>query len=103
MSCKGEDGFDVNKLLSIWQKLLQEKETLGFAIGKVNAGMEFNLDAALIPTRAVGYFLALLGRWFPVKVPLAVEWRGQRLWLAIHMEKMAIWRVCADIYITLSR
>ncbi len=60
VSCKGEDGFDVNKLLSIWQKLLKEKEALGFAIGKAKAGMDFNLDAAVDANKSRRAFLSTL-------------------------------------------
>ena len=60
VSCKGEEGFDVNKLLSIWQKLLKEKEALGLAIGKAKAGMDFNLDAAVDANKSRRAFLSTL-------------------------------------------
>jgi len=42
-----EEVFDVGKLISIWQKLLVEKEKLEKAINKAKTGMEFNLDVAV--------------------------------------------------------
>lgn len=44
MSCKSEEGFDVNKLLSIWQKLLKEKEALG--IRKTQVDYELTIDVS---------------------------------------------------------
>lgn len=59
-SRKAEEEFDVNKLLSIWQKLMTEKESLGQAIGKAKAGMDFNLDAAVDANKSRRMFLSTL-------------------------------------------
>lgn len=59
-SQKAEEGFDVNGLLSIWQKLMEEKESLGQAIWKAKAGMNFNLDAAVDANKRRRMFLAAL-------------------------------------------
>ena len=59
-SRKGEEGFDVGGLLTIWQKLMQEKEALGLAIGKAKAGMDFNLDAAVDANKSRRAFLTTL-------------------------------------------
>lgn len=48
VSRKADEGFDVGRLLGIWQELMEEKERLGAAIGKAKAGMDFNLDAAVV-------------------------------------------------------
>ena len=61
-SRKGEEGFDVGGLLTIWQKLMQEKEALGLAIGKAKAGMDFNLDAAVDANKSRRAFLSTLQR-----------------------------------------
>lgn len=59
-SRKGEEGFDIGGLLTIWQKLMQEKEALGLAIGKAKAGMDFNLDAAVDSNKSRRAFLTTL-------------------------------------------
>lgn len=46
-SRKSDEGFDVGKLLDIWQQLMAERDALGNAIGKAKVAMEFNLDAAV--------------------------------------------------------
>ena len=61
-SRKDEEGFDVGGLLIIWQKLMQEKEALGLAIGKAKAGMDFNLDAAVDANKSRRAFLSTLQR-----------------------------------------
>ena len=61
-SRKGEEDFDVGGLLTIWQKLMQEKEALGLAIGKAKAGMDFNLDAAVDANKSRRAFLSTLQR-----------------------------------------
>ena len=61
-SRKGEEGFDVGGLLTIWQKLMHEKEALGLAIGKAKAGMDFNLDAAVDANKSRRAFLSTLQR-----------------------------------------
>ena len=61
-SRKGEEGFDIGGLLTIWQKLMQEKEALGLAIGKAKAGMDFNLDAAVDANKSRRAFLSTLQR-----------------------------------------
>lgn len=62
VSRKDEDAFDVGKLLGIWQKVMHEKETLGLAIGKAKAGMDFNLDAAVDANKSRRAFLIVLQR-----------------------------------------
>ena len=62
VSRKDEDAFDVGKLLGIWQKVMHEKETLGLAIGKAKAGMDFNLDAAVDANKSRRAFLTVLQR-----------------------------------------
>ena len=59
-SRKGEEDFDIGGLLTIWQKLMQEKEALGLAIGKAKAGMDFNLDAAVDANKSRRAFLTTL-------------------------------------------
>lgn len=61
-SRKDEESFDVGGLLTIWQKLMQEKEALGLAIGKAKAGMDFNLDAAVDANKSRRAFLSTLQR-----------------------------------------
>lgn len=61
-SRKGEEGFDVGGLLTIWQKLMHEKEALGLAIGRAKAGMDFNLDAAVDANKSRRAFLSTLQR-----------------------------------------
>ena len=46
-SKKDAEAFPVDGLLGLWQKLMQERELLGQAIGKAKASMDFNLDAAV--------------------------------------------------------
>ncbi|WP_037325232.1 hypothetical protein [Anaerovibrio sp. RM50] len=46
-SNKEEEGYDVAKLLTIWQDLMAERKNLGLAIGKAKEGMPFNLDVAV--------------------------------------------------------
>ncbi len=60
VSCKDEEGFEVGRLLAIWQELMEEKERLGLAIGKAKAGMEFNLDAAVDGNKSRRAFLTML-------------------------------------------
>ncbi len=60
VSRKADEGFDVGRLLGIWQELMAEKERLGMAIGKAKAGMEFNLDAAVDGNKSRRAFLATL-------------------------------------------
>ena len=60
VSQKAEDGFDVGRLLSVWQDLMVEKERLGTAIGKAKANMEFNLDAAVDANKSRRAFLSTL-------------------------------------------
>ena len=60
VSQKSEEEFEVGKLLSIWQKLMVEKERLGLAIGKAKADMEFNLDAAVDANKSRRAFLSML-------------------------------------------
>ena len=61
-SRKDEEDFDIGGLLTIWQKLMQEKEALGLAIGKAKAGMDFNLDAAVDANKSRRAFLSTLQR-----------------------------------------
>ena len=60
VSRKSEEGFEVGKLLSIWQELMAEKERLGLAIGRAKAGMDFNLDAAVDANKSRRSFLFML-------------------------------------------
>ena len=60
VSRKAEEGFDVGRLLGIWQELMGEKERLGAAIGKAKAGMGFNLDAAVDANKSRRAFLGML-------------------------------------------
>ncbi|WP_338625739.1 formate dehydrogenase [Selenomonas sp. TAMA-11512] len=60
VSCKGEEGFAVERLITIWQELMEEKERLGQAIGKAKAGMRFNLDAAVEGNKSRRAFLSML-------------------------------------------
>ena len=46
-SKKDAEAFPVDGLLGLWQKLMQERELLGQAIGTAKASMDFNLDAAV--------------------------------------------------------
>ena len=59
-SRKGEEDFDIGGLLTIWQKLMHEKEALGLAIGRAKAGMDFNLDAAVDANKSRRAFLTTL-------------------------------------------
>ena len=60
VSRKADEGFDVGRLLGIWQELMEEKERLGAAIGKAKAGMGFNLDAAVDTNKSRRAFLSML-------------------------------------------
>ena len=60
VSRKADEGFDVGRLLGIWQELMDEKERLGAAIGKAKAGMGFNLDAAVDANKSRRAFLGML-------------------------------------------
>lgn len=60
VSQKSDEGFEVGRLLSIWQELMAEKERLGLAIGKAKAGMAFNLDAAVDGNKSRRAFLSML-------------------------------------------
>lgn len=60
VSRKADEGFDVGRLLGIWQELMGEKERLGAAIGKAKAGMGFNLDAAVDANKSRRAFLSML-------------------------------------------
>ena len=60
VSQKSEEGFEVVRLLAIWQELMAEKERLGLAIGKAKAGMDFNLDAAVDANKSRRSFLFML-------------------------------------------
>ena len=60
VSRKADEGFDVGRLLGVWQELMGEKERLGLAIGKAKAGMEFNLDAAVDDNKSRRAFLSML-------------------------------------------
>ena len=60
VSQKAEEGFDVGRLLVVWQELMAEKERLGTAIGKAKADMEFNLDAAVDANKSRRAFLSTL-------------------------------------------
>jgi len=60
VSRNSEEGFEVGKLLSIWQELMAEKERLGLAIGRAKAGMDFNLDAAVDANKSRRSFLFML-------------------------------------------
>ena len=44
-SRRSEEGFDVGKLLTTWQKLMTERDAIGIAIGKAKATMDFNLGS----------------------------------------------------------
>ena len=60
VSRKADEGFDVGRLLGIWQELMGEKERLGAAIGKAKAGMDFKLDAAVDANKSRRAFLGML-------------------------------------------
>ena len=60
VSRKADEGFDVGRLVGVWQELIEEKERLGLAIGKAKAGMEFNLDAAVDANKSRRAFLSML-------------------------------------------
>lgn len=60
VSSKAEEGFAVERLLTIWQTLIEEKERLGTAIGKAKAMMDFNLDVAVDSNRSRRDFLTML-------------------------------------------
>ncbi len=59
-SCKAEEGFDVGRLLGIWEELMEEKNRLSTAIGKAKADMDFNLDAAVDENKSRRAFLSTL-------------------------------------------
>lgn len=59
-SCKAEEGFDVGRLLGIWDELMDEKNRLSTAIGKAKADMDFNLDAAVDENKSRRAFLSTL-------------------------------------------
>ena len=60
VSHKSEDGFDVGKLLTIWQDLMAERDALGLAIAKAKAGMGFSLDAEVDGNKSRRAFLSTL-------------------------------------------
>ena len=60
VSCKAEEGFDVGRLLGIWEELMAERERLGAAISKAKAGMDFNLDGAVDGNKSRRAFLSML-------------------------------------------
>ena len=60
VSRKDEEGFDVGRLLVIWEELMEERDRLGAAIGKAKAGMNFNLDAAVDGNKSRRAFLVML-------------------------------------------
>lgn len=60
VSRKADEGFEVGRLLDIWQELMGEKDRLGFAIGRAKAGMDFNLDAAVDANKSRRAFLSML-------------------------------------------
>ena len=59
-SCKAEEGFDVGRLLGIWEELMEEENRLSTAIGKAKADMDFNLDAAVDENKSRRAFLSTL-------------------------------------------
>ena len=59
-SCKAEEGFDVGRLLGIWEELMEEKNRLSTAIGKAKADMDFSLDAAVDENKSRRAFLSTL-------------------------------------------
>lgn len=59
-SCKAEEGFDVGRLLGIWEELMEEKPRLSTAIGKAKADMDFSLDAAVDENKSRRAFLSTL-------------------------------------------
>lgn len=59
-SCKAEEGFDVGRLLGIWEELMEEKTRLSTAIGKAKADMDFSLDAAVDENKSRRAFLSTL-------------------------------------------
>ena len=61
-SRKSEEGFDVGKLLAIWQKLIAERNALGIAIGNAKASMDFNLDATVDTNKSRRTLLTILQR-----------------------------------------
>ena len=69
VSRKSEEGFEVGKLLSIWQELMAEKERLGLAIGKAKAGMDFNLDAAVDANKSLRASSPSSSGWPSAKAP----------------------------------
>ena len=60
VSQKSDEGFDVGKLLAIWQELMAERDALGLAIAKAKSGMEFSLDAAVDGNKSRRMFLTTL-------------------------------------------
>ncbi len=60
VSRKDEEGFDVGRLLVIWEELMEERDRLGAAIVKAKAGMNFNLDAAVDGNKSRRAFLVML-------------------------------------------
>ena len=72
VSQKAEEGFEVGRLLAVWQELMEEKDRLGAAIGKAKAGMEFNLDAAVDTNKSRRAFLTTLqGLASRIKAPMS--------------------------------
>lgn len=61
-SRRSEEGFDVGKLLTTWQKLMTERDAIGIAIGKAKATMDFNLDAAVDANKSRRTLLTTLQR-----------------------------------------
>ena len=59
-SCKAEEGFDVGRLLGIWEELMEKKNRLSTAIGKAKADMDFSLDAAVDENKSRRAFLSTL-------------------------------------------
>ena len=71
VSQKAEEGFEVGRLLAVWQELMEEKDRLGAAIGKAKAGMEFNLDAAVDANKSSRAFLIRFRDWPAGKAPMS--------------------------------
>lgn len=60
VSHKDEECFDVGKLMVVWQKLMDEKERLGIAIGRAKAGMDCNLDSLVDSNKSRRAFIATI-------------------------------------------
>lgn len=58
----GNERFSVDKLLTVWQELIVEKDALGLAIAKTKASMDFNLDAAVDSNKIRHYMMPILHR-----------------------------------------